>query len=119
VNVDWVALTLLPTPLTWKFSGSTGEAKTVYVKSRYRVDSPGVLRSLLLQHVGVSVLDQFNAHEGISSKRLIHLLPEWSLPSAGIYAVYPPGRQVPAKVRRFIDFYRQYLEELKTPPRSS
>lgn len=119
VNFDWVALTLLPTPFTWKFSGHTGEAKTIHVKSRFRVDSPGALRSLLQQHVGVSVLDQFNAQEGISSKRLIRLLPKWSLPSGGIYAVYPPGRQVSAKVRSFIDFYRQYLEKLKTAPRSS
>jgi DNA-binding transcriptional LysR family regulator len=114
VNFDWVALTLLPTPFTWKFSCTTGESRTIHIKSRIRVDSPGVLRSLLQQHVGVSVLDQFNAQDGISSKRLIRLLPEWSLPTAGIYAVYPPGRQMPAKVRSFIDFYRQYLEELKT-----
>lgn len=119
VNVDWVALTLLPTPLTWKFTSLAGETKTIHVKSRLRVDSPGALRSLLQQHVGVSVLDQFNALEGINSKRLIRLLPDWSLPSAGIYAVYPPGRQLPAKVRSLIDFYRQYLEELKTRSRSS
>jgi DNA-binding transcriptional LysR family regulator len=118
VALDWVALTLLPTPLTWKFSSSGGETKTIHVKSRFRVDSPGALRSLLQQHVGVSVLDQFNAQEGINSKRLIRLLPEWSLPPAGIYAVYPSGRQVPAKVRSFIDFYRQYLEKQRTGPKS-
>jgi DNA-binding transcriptional LysR family regulator len=118
VPLDWVALTLLPTPLTFKFSSSIGETKTIYVKSRFRVDSPGALRSLLQQHVGVSVLDQFNAQEGINSKRLIRLLPEWALPSAGIYAVYPPGRQALAKVRSFIDFYRQYLEKLRTGPQS-
>jgi DNA-binding transcriptional LysR family regulator len=114
VNFDWIALMLLPTPFTWKFSHDAGESRTIHVKSRIRVDSPGVLRSLLQQHVGVSVLDEFNAQDGINSKRLIRLLPEWSLPTAGIYAVYPPGRQMPAKVRSFIDFYRQYLEELKT-----
>lgn len=59
--------------------------------------------------MGVSVLDQFNAQDSIASKRLVRLLPECSLPTAGIYAVYPPGKQVPAKVRSFIDFYRQYL----------
>lgn len=113
MSFDWVALTLLPTPFTWKFYGNTGEAKTIHIKSRFRVDSPGALRSLLQQHVGVSVLDQFNAQEGIGSNRLVRLLPQWSLPSGGIYAVYPPGRQISAKVRSFIDFYRQYLEELK------
>jgi len=119
VNFDWIVLTLLPTPFTWKFAGNSGETKTIHIKSRFRVDSPGALRSLLLQHVGVSVLDQFNAQEEINAKRLVRLLPEWSLPRGGIYAVYPPGRQMPTKVRAFIDFYRQYLEELKTSSRLS
>lgn len=110
-DLDWVALTLLPAPLTWKFTGPGGETATVHVRSRMRVDSPTVLRSLLQQDAGISVMDQFNAQEGIGTNRLVRLLPDWSLPSAGIYAVYPPGRQVTAKVRRFIDFYRQYLED--------
>lgn len=110
-SLDWIALTLLPTPLTWKFSSDSGETRTIHVKSRVRVDSPGALRFLLQEAAGVSVLDQFNAEEGIAAKRLIRVLQGWSLPSAGIYAVYPPGRQVSAKVRNFIDFYRQYLAE--------
>lgn len=113
MELDWIALTLLPTPFTWKFSGHAGESRTIHVKSRLRVDSPGALRSLLQQHAGVSVLDQINAQEGIRSKKLVRLLPEWTLPTAGIYGVYPPGRQLSAKVRGFIDFYRQYLEALE------
>ncbi|HEY0844645.1 MAG TPA: LysR family transcriptional regulator [Noviherbaspirillum sp.] len=35
---------------------------------------------------------------------------DWALPRAGVYAVYPPGRHVPAKVRAFIDFYREWLQ---------
>lgn len=119
VSLDWVALTLLPTPLTWKFFNQAGEVKTIHVKSRFRVESPAALSALLQQHVGVSVLDQFNAQEGIKAQRLVRLLPDWSLPSAGVYAVYPPGRQVSAKIRRFIDFYQHYLKALKPVPMSS
>lgn len=110
-SLDWVALTLLPTPFTWTFSSPAGETTTIHVKSRMRVESPGVLRALLEENLGVSVLDQYSAQAGIASNRLVRLLPEWSLPTAGIHAVYPPGRHVSARVRCFIDFYRQYLEE--------
>jgi DNA-binding transcriptional LysR family regulator len=110
-NVDWIALALMRTPLTWKFTSRRGETTTVQVKSRIRVDSPGALRTLLQHHAGVSIMDQFNAQEGLDSGRLVRLLPEWSLPTAGIYAVHPPGRHVTPKVRAFIDFYRQYLAE--------
>jgi len=115
-ELDWVALTLLPTPSTWKFSSASGETKTVHVKPRIRADSLGALRALLQQHAGVSVLDEFNAREGMRSNQLVRLLPGWSLPGAGIYAVYAPGNQVSAKVRGFVDFYRQYLGRPDSAP---
>lgn len=46
-SLDWVAWTLMRTPLTWEFSSRSGETRTIHVKSRVRVDSPGVLRSLI------------------------------------------------------------------------
>lgn len=108
-NHDWVALTLLPTPFTWKFS-RRGETRTVQVKSRIRVDSPGALRAMLGQGTGISVLDQYSVSEDLKSGKLVRLLPDWSLPRAGIHAVYPPGRHVPPRVRQFIDFYRARLK---------
>lgn len=108
-KLDWITLALLPTPLAWRFTSPSGETRSVTMKSRIRVDSPGVLRTLLEQSVGISVLDQFNAQAGIAAERLVRLVPEWSLPTGGIYAVYPPGKQVPAKARRFVDFYQRYL----------
>ena len=102
----WVALTLLPTPLTWAFTAATGESRSVRMNAALRTDSASTLRALLRHGAGVSVLDQHNVEAGLRSGELVRLLPEWTLPSGGIYAVHPPGRHVPAKVRAFIDFYR-------------
>ncbi|KRB94212.1 LysR family transcriptional regulator [Noviherbaspirillum sp. Root189] len=112
VDKEWLALSLLPTPLTWKFSAPSGETCSVQMKSRIRVNSPGALRALLRHGAGISVLDQQAASEGIRAGYLVQVLPEWSLPRGGVYAVYPPGRHVPAKVRSFIAFYRDYLDSL-------
>lgn len=110
---DWVALMLLRTPFTWKFS-RRGETHTVQVKSRLRVDSPGALRAMLRQGAGISVLDEYSVREDLKTGALVRLLPEWSLPRGGIHAVYPQGRHVPPRVRQFIDFYRTWLaSELK------
>lgn len=105
----WVALNLLPTPLTWTFTGPAGETRTVRMNAALRTDSAGTLRALLRHGAGVSVLDQINADAAIRSGELVRVLPEWTLPSGGIFAVYPPGRHVPAKVRAFVDFYRARL----------
>lgn len=108
-EMEWIALSLLPTPLTWRFHSSDGETATVQVRGRIKVDSPAVLRVLLESGAGISVLDHFNASKGIASGRLCSLLPDWHLPPAGIYGVYPSGKLLTAKVRTFIDFYRHYL----------
>lgn len=107
---EWVALSLMPTPLTWKFTSHRNAIRTVQVKSRIRVDSPGALRAMLRHGCGISVLDQFSAEEALKAGHLVRLLADWSLPRAGIYAVYPPGRHVAAKVRAFIAFYRDWLQ---------
>lgn len=107
---EWIALTLLPTPLTWKFTSRRQESMTVHVKSRFRVDSPAALRTVVRDGAGIAVLEQFSAEEDIKTGRLVRLLPDWKLPTGGIHAVYPPGRHMKAKVRVFIEFYRSWLQ---------
>lgn len=108
-KLEWVALTLLPTPLTWRFSGPKDEQRTVRMTGRLRCDSAATLRALLLEGAGVSVIDRPSSDALVRSGRLVRLLPEWSLPEGGIFAVYAPGRQVQPNVRAFIDFYAAQL----------
>ncbi|HSV51607.1 MAG TPA: LysR family transcriptional regulator [Burkholderiaceae bacterium] len=106
---EWLALTLLPAPLTWKFTSARGRSRSVRMNGRLRTDSSATLRALLQSGAGVSAMDQFSVAEAVRTGQLVRLLPGWSLPKGGVYAVYPPGRHVPAKVRAFIDFYRTFL----------
>lgn len=77
--------------------------------ARLRTDSATSLRALLQQGAGVSILDQLSAEAGLKSGVLSRLLPDWALPTGGVYVVFPPGRHVPAKVRAFIAFLRENL----------
>jgi DNA-binding transcriptional LysR family regulator len=106
---QWVTLTLLATPLTWRFTSARGQVRTVRVAGRIRTDSGAALRGLLQAGSGVSVLDEFSAAAPLRSGSLVRVLPGWSLAKGGVHAVYPPGRHVPAKVRAFVDFYREWL----------
>jgi DNA-binding transcriptional LysR family regulator len=105
----WIALSLLPTPLTWKFSDAQGKTQTVQMKSRLQVDAPSALLALIQQGAGISTLEEMSALAAVKAGKLVQLLPGWSLPTGGLYAVLPPGRHVPAKVRAFIDFYRDTI----------
>jgi DNA-binding transcriptional LysR family regulator len=109
VQQEWIALTLLPTPWTWKFTSAAGQVRTVRVAGRMRTDSGGALRALLMQGCGVSVMDQFTTEASVRSGALVRVLPDWSLPRGGVHAVVPPGPHIPAKVRAFVDFYSGWL----------
>jgi len=106
---DWIALSLLPTPLTWKFRSKRGHISTVRVKSRLVSDSPDALHALVASGAGITVMTALQVAEDVRRGRLQRLLADWSLPRGGIFAVYPPGRHVPANVRAFVDFYRSKL----------
>ncbi|GLS04769.1 LysR family transcriptional regulator [Chitiniphilus shinanonensis] len=102
----WIALNLLSAPLHWQFERE-GAAVPVRMRAPLRVNSPQVLRALLLSDAGVSVLPDYMAHEDVQAGRLVRLLPQWELPRGGIYAVYPASRHLPAKSRAFIDFVKE------------
>ncbi|PAQ05299.1 hypothetical protein CIT26_31395 [Mesorhizobium temperatum] len=41
---------------------------------------------------GLSVLPDFLVREELAAGRLVQILPDWQLPSGGIYTVYPAAR---------------------------
>jgi DNA-binding transcriptional LysR family regulator len=111
---DWVALTLLPSPLTWTFTPDPGEAVTVRMRARLRTDSSAALRALLLGGAGISVMNVTQLADDLRERRLVRVLVRWQLPSGGIHAVFPPGRHRPAAARAFVEFVRS---RLAAPPR--
>lgn len=111
---DWVALTLLATPLTWTFNTDQGAEQTVHLKARMKADSASSLRALVLHGAGITVLDQFSSEPELAAGRLIRLLADWKVPSGGLYAVFPPGRHVSPKARAFVQFYQEFLSQQKS-----
>lgn len=102
----WIALTLLPSPLTWTFTRGNGR-RVVRMQAAARCNSPSAVRELVREGLGVSVLIDHMLREDVTQGRLVRLLADWTLPGVGLYAVYPASRHVPAKVRALIDFLRQ------------
>jgi LysR family transcriptional activator of dmlA len=53
---------------------------------------------------GILLRSEWDAAKYLESGRLQVVLPEYRLPPADLYAYYPSGKQVNARVRAFIDF---------------
>ena len=101
--LPFVANMALREPLLWQFSRGDHDRRAVRLQARIAIDTtPGVLE-VVRAGGGLSVLPDFLIAGELASRRLIHVLPEWSLPSGGIHTVYPAARFRPRKVTAFVE----------------
>ena len=105
----WIAFTQLRNPLAWTFSSKNGAAHPVRVSASIGTNSSASLRAFMREGAGISVLPDYMAEADLKAGKLVRVLPGWALPDGGVHAVYPHSRHAPAKVRVFVDFFRDWL----------
>jgi len=105
----WIAITRLRSPLTWTFTSKKGRTQAVRVSAAVSTNSTASLRAFMREGIGISALPNYMLDADIRAGRLVRLLPAWSLPQGGVHAVYPNVRYTSAKVRAFVDFFREQL----------
>ena len=101
--LPFVANKALREPLEWHFTLNEIERTSVRMRAAISVDAKMAVHAAVLAGAGFSVLPDFLVAADLASARLIHMLPEWTLPSGGIHAVFPPARYRPSKVRTFVE----------------
>lgn len=77
--------------------------KEFRVRGNYRADSSLALRKSLLRGLGVGLIPRFLVEEDIEEKRLQPVLEEFPSAAYTVYAIFPPGRKQPAKVKLFLE----------------
>jgi DNA-binding transcriptional LysR family regulator len=70
-----------------------------------------VIQQLLLDGAGIGALPELAAAEDLRLKRLVRILPEWSLPIVPAWAVMPMRRYLPAKTRAFLEHIERYMQQ--------
>lgn len=89
---------------TIAFTASDGTVEKVTGTSHLRVDSVDALYRFTTQNLGVTVLPNHLAQRGISNGLLTQLLPEWSVPKLGFYAVWPDKSRRESLALLFVRF---------------
>jgi DNA-binding transcriptional LysR family regulator len=77
-------------------------------------DNAEALRLAAVGGCGVTILATFLIAEDLRAGRLVRVLEGWSVPDTGIFALHPPGRLVPSKVKTFVSFLAERYAG--TPP---
>ena len=73
-------------------------------QSRVQVNSVAGARSALLAGLGVQKLPVSAVEADLKSGRLVRVLPEWSLPTLSIYAVWPASSHRSSLVRLLLEY---------------
>lgn len=80
------------------------EVKRIQTTGPMHANNGDLLARLAELGVGIALLPEFIAEEGLSSGKLIHLLPDWAPPPISLHAIYPKHARTPQKTSSFIDF---------------
>ncbi len=72
-------------------------------QARIAANSPQLLQALARAGAGIAALPELFARDALRSGELVRVLPEWALPAAPAWAVFPGRRLLPAKTRAFVD----------------
>jgi DNA-binding transcriptional LysR family regulator len=95
---------------TWTFH--RGETETsVTVRGRLRLSAAEGVRASVLADMGLAVTSEWMFAPELLTGAVRRVLPEWSLPTIDLWAVYPSGRLASAKARAFADFVEGILAE--------
>ena len=71
--------------------------------ARAIVSSPDLMARLARDGVGITLAEHRRVEPCVKTGELVRVLPEWRLPTAPLWAVFPGRKLMPARTRVFID----------------
>ena len=112
-NHDCMVHTLKSSTNIWTFEGP-GPQNTKYsvrVRGTIRANYGDPLRHAAILGHGISMHPTYMVIQDIQAGRLQTVLPQFRPSGVDIYAVFPSRKNLPVRVRTFLDFLRQWFRE--------
>jgi DNA-binding transcriptional LysR family regulator len=89
----------------WSFS-IDGEQVQIKLSAAIECNDGAVLHDWAIAGQGIAWRSMWEVKEDIKRGRLVTLLEEYSAPNNAIYAIFPQRKQMPLRVRMFIDYLK-------------
>jgi len=96
-------------PSRWEFSRH-GDPLSIEVSGPLTLDDPGMMREAALGSAGLAYLAEWYVRDDLAAGRLVRVLLDWTPSYRGLALYYPPGRQLPAGLRAFVDLIHELRE---------
>jgi len=88
----------------WKFLSQDGQEQLIHLEAHFIANNGDFLKSLAESSHGITYLPTFIVWQSLANQTLVPVLTEYQQQTMHAYAVYPPNRHLPFKVRSLIDF---------------
>ena len=96
----------------WVFRDpQTRETIPVTVSGQFTANSPVTVRAAAIAGLGLALSPTFVVRRDLESGRLVTVLDDYMPSEAGIYAVFPHRRHLPARVRLFVDYLANWFKK--------
>jgi DNA-binding transcriptional LysR family regulator len=92
----------------WSFQRDSSEV-VVTVSGRMRITAAEGVRAAVLADAGLTVSSEWMFAPELKNGAVRAVLTEWTLPAMTLWAVFPAGRMISAKVRAFVSFVEKAL----------
>ncbi|MBY8978023.1 LysR family transcriptional regulator [Rhodobacteraceae bacterium NNCM2] len=103
VECDFIGVSTISDKMTLQSENTTVTVEPENI--RLEVDTIASAKSAVMAGLGLRALPTSEVEAELTSGNLVRVLPDWSLPVLGIYAVWPDSGPQKALTRRLIDFF--------------
>lgn len=107
---DCLSYSYVDDPRAWRLKGR-GREHVVAVSGRIVTSAGQVLRTAATRGLGIAYGPTIFFREEIEAGRVVQVLPDYELPQAAIYAIYPVSRHPSPKVAAFNRFMQAFFAE--------
>ena len=98
----------------WHLKGADGAVHDIPVSGPVTVNFGDAIGELVVAGMGIGRAALWHAGPDLMAGRLVRVLPDYDLvPESNIWAVRPPGRMMPARVRAFLSFMQEKIKATK------
>jgi DNA-binding transcriptional LysR family regulator len=99
----------------WTFESEHGRHVTS-IGGPIIIDDADAMEEAVMQHLGIAILPEWNAADGIRSGQLENILPEYSIAPLPLHAVYPEMHWMSPRARSFLDLLIKRANRFAPPP---
>ncbi|MGO9360503.1 MAG: LysR substrate-binding domain-containing protein [Xanthobacteraceae bacterium] len=92
----------LPAANEWAFESEHGR-HVASIRGPILIDDADAMEEAVLNHLGIAILPEWNAAAGIRTGQLESILPDYSIASLPLHAVYPDMHWMSLRARSFLD----------------